>query len=226
MAVLVPGARGSIIQQWTFESNSSAVTGQSSANISPETGSGTGIFLFGHHADASSAYSTSSGNGSSKSETVTRWASGDYWQFDVPGTTGLQVMWDETSSNTGPRDFILQYSTDNGSTFSTAMSYSISSAISFSAGTMLTTMPPRFSYDFTGNTAVETASNDIFRLTVASAVSGNGGAIGTAGTSRIDNVTVGTNIIPVPEPTACGLMFVGCAMFGIRARKRVPIPVH
>ena len=53
-----------------------------------------------------------------KSFSSTAWSVGDYYQFQVStlGDPNVALAWDQTSSTTGPRDFLLQYST-NGTTF-------------------------------------------------------------------------------------------------------------
>ena len=54
------------------------------------------------------------------------WAVGDYFQFSLStiGFNSLTVSFDATGSNTGPRDFILQYRT-TGVTFTDFANYSI-----------------------------------------------------------------------------------------------------
>ncbi len=40
------------------------------------------------------------------------------------GESSITLSWDQTSSNTGPKDFVLQYSTD-GTTFNNVLDYSV-----------------------------------------------------------------------------------------------------
>ena len=74
----------------------------------------------GVHTSTATQWSTPAGNGSANSFSSNGWAtvlqdvSGNYYQFDSTsvGYSGLKISWDQTSSNTGPRDFKLQYSTN------------------------------------------------------------------------------------------------------------------
>src|SRR5262249_39698724 len=119
MGLASTGANAStVIADWTFESTAPATAGP----FAPEIGSGSAL---GHHA-GSSTYSAPVGNGSSHSFSSTAWSVGDYYQFEVSsaGLSGLSVSWDQTSSNTGPRDFLFEYSTD-GSSFTTLFDYSV-----------------------------------------------------------------------------------------------------
>ena len=56
-----------------------------------------------------------------------QWQIGDYYQFQVStvGQSQIGLVFDQTSSATGPRDFKVQYST-NGTTFTdSGFSYSV-----------------------------------------------------------------------------------------------------
>jgi hypothetical protein len=45
------------------------------------------------------------------------WAQNDYLQFafSTIGYTAINISWDQTGSNTGPKDFKVQYSINGGS---------------------------------------------------------------------------------------------------------------
>ena len=103
------------IADWTFETSQPGLTGSNAGPYSPEMGSGTAT---GHHASNSTVYSSPAGNGSSHSFSSTIWAVNDYYQFEVStlGLGGINISYDQTSSGTGPGNFLLEYST-NGSTF-------------------------------------------------------------------------------------------------------------
>ena len=109
--VISLSANAQTIAQWTFETSVPLTAGP----ITPETGTGSAS---GSHASGVTVYSSPSGNGSTHSYSANTWAINDYWQFSsaTAGYSGIQLDWDETSSGTGPRDFVLSYSTD-GSTF-------------------------------------------------------------------------------------------------------------
>src|ERR1700722_19949203 len=103
---------------FTFDSVSNAANTSSVHSVSYLADIGTGT-AFGSHA-ATATFSFQSGNGSFNALSANVWTAGDYWQFSVPTSTltGIQVSFDQIGSNTGPRDFVLTYSTD-GISFST-----------------------------------------------------------------------------------------------------------
>jgi hypothetical protein len=102
---------------WTFEAsvpvNAGPHTPESGAYAFAGISAANGV-----HADPNTAYNNPTGNGSVESFSSTNWGVGDYYEFKTRtlGYMGVTVSWDQTSSNTGPRYFVLQYSTD-GSTF-------------------------------------------------------------------------------------------------------------
>ena len=139
---------------------------------------------------------------------------GDFFQFltSTTGFSGITLLFDATSSGTGPKDFKVQYST-NGADFTDVpgASYTTSSAVAFSSGNEQATTPPRFGFDLSSITAIDNQPDVYIRL-VATAAPGAAG-----GTSRVDNVVIGTD--PVPEPRALGLL-AGAAVVAVRRRRR------
>ena len=205
------------IAQWTFETSFPSITGSSTTlgGLAPELGSGTGS---GTHASAAT-WSSPSGNGSSHSFSVNTWAVGDYFEFQVStlGNFGIGFSFDQASSNTGPKDYDLQYSTD-GSLFSTFASYSVLANASPNPTWNPTTASAlySFSYDLSAVTALDNAPAVYLRLISTSTTSANGGTVGTGGTDRMDNVTV----YVVPEPSSVVLLgLTGFAALGL-LRKR------
>jgi hypothetical protein len=208
-------ARADTIASWTFETSVPTTSGPFVA----EVGSGTAL---GSHAGAST-YSNPVGNGSAESFSSTNWLDGDYYQFSVStiGFTDLTLSWDQTSSNTGPRDFLLAYSTD-GTTFTNLATYSVLANASPNPvwnGTTASAL-----YSFTQNLAVVDALESqvlvLFRLLDASGTaSANGGTVASGGTNRVDNFTVSAN--PVPVPAAIWLL--GSGLLGLvgAGRRRV-----
>ena len=175
----------------------------------------------GLHAGAT-VYSSPAGNSSAHSFSSTLWAVGDYYQFEVStaGLANVKLSWDQTSSNTGPRDFVLQYST-NGTSFTTFGSqYSV--LANGAPNTPWTSVPgtPNPAYTFTQDlsslTALNNAATVYFRFTDNSTVSANGGAVGTGGTDRVDNVTV----TGVPEPGSIVLAALGAVGLVMALRRR------
>jgi len=138
------------------------------------------------------------------------WSVGDYWQFETStlGFTGVTVAWDQTGSNTGPRDFQLSYSLD-GSTFT-----AIGSGYSLAFASWNTTAA--LGNNESGNPAgaADNQATVYFRITDTSTTSIAGGAIGTAGTDRVDNFTV----MGVPEPSTIVLVCSG--LVGLLALRR------
>jgi len=234
VALAAANARATTIAQWTFESAAStlAITnpaspgaGNPSGNVLPEVGSGK---AFGQHVGASTysapggdldptiAASDAGATAANSSPSLhgfssTAWAVGDYYQFQVStlGLSGIQVEWDQAGSNTGPGQFVLQYSLD-GSSFTTIGG---TRTVPLSAWNTTTVQPASFSESgFAG--AVDNQTTVYFRLTDLSTVSVNGGTVASGGTDRIDNFTV----ISVPEPSSVAL--VGAGLLGLLALRR------
>jgi hypothetical protein len=145
---------------------------------------------------------------------------GDYAQFQLStvGSSGLSLSFDQTSSSTGPKDFVLSYSL-NGTSFTTITAYSPqvngSPNVAWSAGTASSV------YTITEDmgSLIDDSSTVYFRLTDADTTSegGNGGVVAPTGTDRIDNFTVFTT--PVPEPTMVALLGLGGLGFLLRRKK-------
>jgi MYXO-CTERM domain-containing protein len=206
---LVSVGRAGIITDWTFETSQPTTAGP----ITPEVGSGDGS---GSHAGAA-VYSSPVGNGSAHSYSSNTWAVGDYYQFHTStlgNSNPLYFQWDQTSSNTGPRDFELDISLDN-STYAPLTSYSVlanaspnawSSGTPVPAATMSAALPGAYS----------NAADVYFRLKQTSTTSANGGTVATAGTDRVDNVQVTDTALP--EPASLGLLGVA-SLFALRRRR-------
>lgn len=208
-------ASAALLTGYNFEGVTTTNTGvspvPSAGSLAADVGTGTFSAV---HASAATVWSNTAGNGTAKSISANTWSVGDYYQFtaDTTGlTTGVSVRFDVTGSNTGPRDFKLQYSTD-GSTFIDFTNYSIVNT-AFSAGTTVTTTPPRFLFDLSSISALNNNPNAAFRVVDTSTTAINGTTVAAGGTSRIDTILVGN----VPEPTALGVLAGGLA---IVARRR------
>jgi len=205
------------IAQWTFETSvpggAAGITGQSISGITPEVGTGSAS---GFHASASTTWSNPSGNGSVESFSGNNWGVGDYFEFQTStvGFSGISVSFDQTSSGTGPRDFTLAYSTD-GSNFTDFGSYSVlANAAPNPVWTTATYQSVyTLSFDLSPVSALNNSASVYFRIVDASTTSAGGGTVGTAGTDRLDNFTVGV----VPEPSSVALLCLGAA--GLLARR-------
>jgi hypothetical protein len=204
------------VADWTFETSVPTTAGP----FSPETGAGSAT---GFHA-ASTVYSNPAGNGSSHSFSSTDWTVGDYYQFQV-NTTGLadiHFSWDQTSSNTGPKDYILQYST-NGTTFTNFETYSVLNNNTPNPLWNATTSSSLFSMsqDLSAIAALDNASTVYFRLTDADTVAaGSASPVATAGTDRVDNVVVTGTPLATPEPSGIVLTTIGIASLMLAAMRR------
>jgi len=185
------------IAQWTFESSPPS----SSGPITPEIGTGSATRV---HVGAAT-FSSPAGNGSAHSFSANTWAVGDYWQFQTStiGYSGIQVSYDQTSSNTGPGQGYFQYSTDGTTFFTVGSTYTIlpnASPNSWNVNTASSLF--NFTFDLSSITALDNASTVYFRIVDASTTSANGGTVAAGGTDRIDNFTVTS----VPEPQSLYLL--------------------
>ncbi len=206
---LAGNAWASTIADWTFDTSKPTTAGP----ISPEVGAGTGTAL---HAGGN-LYTAPAGNGSINSWSSNNWASGDYYQFVVDASqagmnSGITIDYDQTGSATGPRDFILQYSTDGTNFTLFGSQYSLfSPAVTWSSGTSNTS-----NHRTATISALDGAATAYFRIQANSGTAINGNAIGTAGSSRIDDVI----ITGVPEPTTFVLGAIGLGLAGLVGARR------
>jgi hypothetical protein len=109
---------------------------------------------------------------------------------------------DHTSSNTGPRDFKLQYSTTGvGAFIDTGLTYSV---LANAAPNPVWggTYAPEHTIDLDLRTlpVLNNLTDVWFRVVMDSTVSANGGAVAATGTSRVDNVRVVYNFEPLEPP--------------------------
>ncbi|HEU5125773.1 MAG TPA: hypothetical protein VFW05_17110 [Verrucomicrobiae bacterium] len=205
-------ASANTIGHWTFETSKPTTAGPVASEIGTGTASGV-------HASSSTAYSNPTGNASSESWSANRWAAGDYWEFQVStlGSENIQVSYDQYGSGTGPRDFDFAYSTD-GSIFTVFQSYQLSGADTWNSK----------SFDLSATPLLDEASMVYFRLINSSAVSINGGAIGTSGSDRIDNFLItGAAVAHTPDTLPFGFAAMTLTGFVVSSRKfltRIPNP--
>lgn len=217
-------APAATVAQWTFEAPNTLADASSVGTypnaIAAAIGSGT---AGGVHASSSTAWSTPAGNGSANSFSANNWAVGDYFQFSTStlGFFDVALSWDQTSSNTGPRDFKLAYST-NGTTFTDFATYSVLANASPNAPWNPTTSSALFSVgqDLTAIPSLDDQANVVFRLIVASTVAANGGSLASAGTGRVDNFTVLATPVPEPQMVLMLLGGLGCVLLAARRRDR------
>ena len=190
------------IAKWTFESatTSGSLTNTSTTNFFAEAGTQAGIAaVTGKHLGPAT-YSTPAGNGSAKSLSANGWTNiGDYYQVAVSTVsfTNIGISFDAVGSASGPRDFIVKYSTDGVSFTQFGSAYTVLSSPSWSAAASVT--GETYTYDLSSITSLANASAIYIRLVVNSATAINGSAVGTAGSSRIDNMNVFGTIAGPPQ---------------------------
>ena len=199
------------IAGWSFESltlgsaNTNTPPDGWLNNIAPETGSGTAS---GFHATTNAAYSTATGNNSSKSISANRWSVGDYYQFAIStiGFKDITLSYDQIGTSTGPVSFRLDYST-NGTDFATfGSAYTVSSNSWTSVASDLS--------PFTG---LNNQPSVVFRIVDVSAIAINGGSVGWSGADRVDNFIVAATLVPEPSIGTLGVVGgLACLIAGRR----------
>jgi hypothetical protein len=222
----VPSIKADIIAGWNFQTAAStnalfAALGMHTTftNIPSDIGSG---FAAGAHASASTAFSSPAGNGSTNSVSANQWTVGDYYQFAASsvGYTNISISFGQVGSGTGPGNFNLQYSID-GTTYTTFTNYSLPSSVTSWSVTVSNSLSA-FSFDLSSITGLANDAALAFRFVDASTVAVNGGAVGTAGSDRLDDIIIGGSLInPVPEPSTIALAAIsGVACLVVFRRRR------
>ncbi len=133
----------------------------------------TTTFSFPAGASGQSASSNNWDNGNGIKYYVINFTTTDYENITVESK--------QRSSNTGPRDFKVQYSIDNTTTWADVPSSSITIGDNFTTGILPTTALPTIAND---------QATVYLRWIMTSNISANNGTIGTTGTSRIDDIII------------------------------------
>jgi hypothetical protein len=206
-----------ILSSWNFQTNTPA---DSAGAVGPVVASEGGVFptstFFGVHSNVATAYSTPTGNGSTESYSSNTWSVNDYYQISTSslGYDTLSLTFDAMGSNTGPRDFKVQASTD-GVIFSDILfTYALTNDSWSSMGlpkpesTRTTALPSSLA----NQPALYLRLVDTSTVAISSA-----NPVAAGGTSRIDNILVqGTEL--VPEPASFALL-IGCMGLMLVRRK-------
>jgi hypothetical protein len=214
---IIQSVRADVIADWTFETSVPSGTGPGSVGpFSAEIGSGNA------YAVGLNVISNPAGNGSAHSLSANGWTgSSPYYQFDVStlGYSSVSVLFDQTSSTTGPADFAFQYSTD-GNTFTSFATYSPLVNASPNPVWNGTTSSSAYTvnFDLSSITALDDVSTVDFRLLESGTTSENGGTVASTGTDRVDNFIV--NASPVPEPATLALWGIGSAIGALSLRRK------
>ncbi len=133
-----------------------------------------------------------------KAISATGWNIGDYWQveFNASDYKNLKLSSMHRSSDTGPKDFQIEYSLDETSW--TAVSGGV---IAVTPGSTWNTTISNLALP----SAVDFQSSIYLRWVVTSNVSASGETLVSSGTNRIDNIIV--TGVPNQIPTAPNLLF-------------------
>jgi hypothetical protein len=204
--------QAAILASWTFETSVPTTAGPHAA----ESGSGAATAV---QASSAAVYSNPAGNGSAESFSSNNWAVADYYQFTATSPSGPMVCpklvftWDQTSSNTGPRDFEVQFSADGGAYSSLGTVAVLANASPNPVWNTTTASPLYTSMKMLTNVTATTFS---FRVINTSTVSANGGTVATTGTTRVDNVTIES---VVPEPCSGQLAGILGVVAAMRSRR-------
>ena len=217
VSLLASAASGAVIAGWSMPTAiAAATTGTNYTYGAADLGALTsGTSLSGYHALSATTWSSPGGNGSTYSLSSNNWSSGDYYQVSM-ATTGysdISVSWDQTRSGTGPSAFSLSMSTDGGANFTTLLaSYTVVQAGLAGTGTTTwntTTNQTGFTTTSIIGISAANKGNILLRFNSLSTTA-------SAGTGRVDNISVTGAVVPVPTPGAVAL--IGLA--GLVARRR------
>lgn len=199
-------AQTQVIAGWTFEATEESErifanlgnannTGENAQVITPVNINFTG-------------YALGSGGSGTSAKNSSQWQAVEgiekYWQVQVNtlGFENLRISSRQQSSNTGPRDFQVQFSLD-GLTWSVVPNSSITTANNFTSGVLTPTAVP---------TSANNQETVFFRWITTSNTSVAGGVTATTGTNRIDDILIeGTTISdnpinPEPEPPVFSIL--------------------
>jgi hypothetical protein len=182
-----------VAARWTFETSQPAASDTAIiSNITAEQGSGTAR---GVHASAATDYDNPVGNGSVESFSANNWAVGDFFEFQIntQGYEDVSLAFDQTSSNTGPRDFGIFYSTTGIGAFTDmGITYSVLANAAPNPTWNSSSPHAEFSFDFdlSDITALDDQATMFLRLVDLTTTSANGNTVQAGGTSRVDNFTI------------------------------------
>ncbi len=213
---LACAAHGAVLADWTFEVSVPATAGPHLAEAGVFAASSNAS---GFHVSTAAVYSNPVGNGSLESFSSNDWAIGDYYQFQTStsGYTSITIQWDQASSNTGPRDFRLDMSTD-GVNFAPLFLYSVLANASPNPTWSSGTPQPIYNIGPISAPGGDNQASLFFRLVNTTTVSANGGTVAATGTDRVDNVRIEGTLIPTPGSLA--LLGIGAAFAARRRRAR------
>jgi hypothetical protein len=210
LACVAHGA--TMLAEWTFETSIPTTAG-------PHTAEG-GVFAGTSQAlgGTGGTWSNPAGNGTAESFSSNGWDVGDYFQFMTSSTgyESLNLSFSATSSNTGPRDFKVQGSTDGVSFSDIGFAYAVLANATPNPVWNATTASAIYEVSTPLPASLENQASLWVRLVQNSTVSANGGTVAATGTSRVDTVRI-TGLVPEPS-TLVIASIAGIAAFGLRRR--------
>jgi MYXO-CTERM domain-containing protein len=229
----------------TFYRPPLAVNGDGTYNANPDTGGTTwdptlagradmgamklqaGFELSSTHQLASSganatSYTSPAGNGSAYAFSSNVWKAGDWYQaaFITTGYTGIGFSFDMTRSATGPATWLIEMSTNGGTSFSTLVAtYTPIDAGAAGSGTTSwssTTNQAAFTTSINLGATADDATSVIVRIRALVDSVNSSGVYQAGGTARIDNIMVNGSAVPAPGALAlAGLAGIA----GVRRRR-------
>lgn len=217
-----PVAEGAIIADFSFEGIASNPGAVSSFSYAAESGSATVTLA---KSATGGSISAVAGNGSTKSLTGNNLIGSSYtFKFAADDVNSIALSFDTTGSATGPRDFVVSYSND-GVNFSSLSTFAIGSTgqSGFSTGSSSTDVGHAFVLPTSFGDLNPGVAGDFgyLQIAVADAVAINGGAVGTGGTNRIDNVIIsGSPIAVVPEAGTTSVLTLAASALLARRNKK------
>jgi hypothetical protein len=212
------------ITTWTFQTAPPTDVTDSATGPSVAADVGTGTAT-GVHASADSDWTTPAGNGSTDSLSSNGWDLDaadnnlNYWQFQTSTSSitndAFGLIFDQVSSNTGPRDFVVQYSL-NGTSFTTVgPQYSVRNNVPPTWNQNSEVLLDRYEVNLSSiSGAISNQANVYFRLAQNSITSANGGTMAAGGTNRVDNFSLVRDFLP-PEVLPPELPIAGDLVMGL-----------
>ena len=187
-----------LISGWSFELSTTTNTGCNAIiNSGPaDLGLQTVFSNFSaYHSNCSSVWSNPVGNGSSKSVSSNNWSVNDFYSFRVKTSSfdSIKVQFDVTGSNTGPKDFKIQWSIDSINFYdvsSFVIPYNTSSNTNISWTSTSYNQLSTVKFDLGTIPSVSFSNVVYFKILNMSTNSISGGTVSSSGTSRIDNFSV------------------------------------
>jgi hypothetical protein len=169
---------------WNFEDITKRVV--PNLPYTADAGLGVNVAPFSQVGGTFSAWVAGVGGLPNQAPNVVNWNGGNgtkYWQAIVStvGYENLTLSSAQQSSNTGPRDFRVEYSTDNGATWFVVPGSTVTVANNFTQGVLNQIGLPA---------ACNNQASLYLRWVMTSDISVNAGVVAAAGTSRIDNIIV------------------------------------